>query len=187
MSAKVLGIGLSRTGTRSLAAALRQLDYRTADFIEHKKERLGQLSWFAGNFAADALAAFEAAVDLPIPIFFPQLDQRYPGSKFILTVREPNSWIASTRRHWPRWPTAEAPDWRYRQMLRLAMYGCHGFSEARMRYVYEMHVRIVQWYFRDRPADLLTLAICDGEGWDQLCPFLGKPRPDVPFPWLNKG
>ena len=27
--------------------------------------------------------------------------------------------------------------------------------------------------------------ICDGDGWEVLCPFLGKDIPNVPFPKLN--
>jgi len=187
MSAKILGIGLSRTGTRSLAAALRQLGYKTAGFVEHKTARHGQSTWLAGDFGTDGLGDYEAAVDLPIPIYYPQLDLSYPGSKFILTVREPNSWMASVRRHWAKWPITDDPDGQYRQMLRLAMYGCHGFSEGRMLYVHETHLRNVKWYFHDRPEDLLILDICAGEGWDQLGPFLGKAKPLAPFPWLNKG
>ena len=41
-------------------------------------------------------------------------------------------------------------------------------------------------YFRERPKDLLVLNVCAGEGWEKLCPFLNKERPDVPFPYLNK-
>ena len=27
--------------------------------------------------------------------------------------------------------------------------------------------------------------ICEGDGWEMLCPFLGTDIPDVPFPKLN--
>jgi 3'(2'), 5'-bisphosphate nucleotidase len=32
---------------------------------------------------------------------------------------------------------------------------------------------------------LLVLDITAGEGWEKLCPFLGKPIPDIPFPKAN--
>ena len=187
MTGKVFGIGLSRTGTRSLGEALTLLGYRTASFVAHKTEERGKSTWFAGDFETDSLPNHDAAVDLPIPTFYPQLDQRYPGSKFILTVREPASWIASIRRHWTRWPITEDSAGRYRQMLRLAMYGMYGFSEARMIGVYEMHVQNVQQYFRARPQNLLLIDICGGEGWKRLCPFLGESEPPISFPWVNKG
>ena len=187
MTSKVFGIGLSRTGTRSLAEALTHLGYRTASFVEHKNTQLGTTTWFAGDFCTDALPDYQAAVDLPIPTFYPQLDECCPGSKFILTVRETQSWLHSVQRHWARWNITEDAEGRYRQMVRLAMYGIHGFSEPRMKHVYETHLRNVQWFFRDRPADLLVVDICAGEGYNKLCPFLGKPCPPAPFPWLNKG
>lgn len=62
MTAKGFGIGLSKTGTISLFAALALLGYRAA---EH-----------------------DVATDLPLAAFYPQLDERYPGSKFILTLRD---------------------------------------------------------------------------------------------------
>ena len=187
MKNKIFGIGLSRTGTRSLGEALTLLGYRTASFVSHKTEEQGKTTWFAGDFETDSLADFDAAVDLPIPIFYPQLDERYPGSKFILTIREPESWLASVRRHWARWPITDDSAGRYRQMLRLAMYGMHGFSAARMKSVYETHVHKVRRYFRARPQDLLVIDISQGEGWEKLCPFLNVAVPLSKFPWLNKG
>jgi hypothetical protein len=187
MSGKIFGIGLSKTGTKSLSEALTQLGYRTAHYLEHRTEQRGQSTWFAGDFASDCLPGYDAAVDLPIPIFYPQLDERYPGSKFILTVRDPLAWLISVQRHWERLTITEDSRGRYRQMVRLAMYGTHGFSESRMRHVYETHVRNVHSYFRARPKDLLVLDICAGEGWEKLCAFLDRPQPQLPFPWLNKG
>jgi hypothetical protein len=45
-------------------------------------------------------------------------------------------------------------------------------------------LRDVQEYFKDRPADLLVMNICAGEGWEKLCPFLNRdaiPSRDFPF------
>jgi hypothetical protein len=187
LTAKIFGIGLSRTGTKSLCEALGFLGYRTAHYTEHKSELRGLNTWFAGDFDTDSLVAHDAAVDLPIPIFYPELDERYPGSKFVLTVRDVDSWIASVRRHWAEWQITDDPVGRYRQMLRLAMYGIHGFATSRMRHVYQTHVRNVRWYFRGRPDDLLVLDVCAAEGWETLCPFLSKRKPSCLFPWLNKG
>ena len=187
MTGKVLGIGLSRTGTMSLCQALRELGYRAADFVDHREAGRGESSWFAGDFESDSLAGYDAAVDLPVPAFYAQLDSRYPGSKFILTVRDARSWIESVRRHWARTPIAESPEGRYRRWVRLAMYGTFGFSEVRMRWVYDTHVRNVKEHFAKRPADLLVLDICGGEGWERLCPFLGLSPPSGPFPWVHRG
>jgi hypothetical protein len=187
MTGKIFGIGLSRTGTRTLSEALSLLGFRTAHYVEHKREQRGVTTWFAGDFATDSLLDYDAAVDLPIPVFYPQLDARYPGSKFILTIRDADSWIASMRRHWAAWPITDDASGRYRQTQRLAMYGVYGFAEGRLRHVFDTHRRNVGWYFRDRPGDLLLIDICGGHGWERLCPFLNRPVPVTTFPWLNKG
>jgi hypothetical protein len=45
----------------------------------------------------------------------------------------------------------------------------------------------VRSFFRDKPPEkFLELRICDGEGWDKLCPFLGKGIPEIEFPISNK-
>lgn len=190
MTGKVFGIGLSRTGTTSLSRALTQLGYRTAHYVELRAVHFAKETWLAGNFDVDCLANYDAAVDLPVPVFYPQLDERYPGSKYILTVRDAVSWLASVRRHWTRYLPGDDPKGSYRRTVRLAMYGIHGFAEARMKFVYDTHVRNVHWFFRDRPGDLLVLDICAGDGWSKLCPFLARPLPPEAgsaFPWLNQG
>ena len=69
---KVFGIGLSRTGTKSLAAALNLLGIRT-------------------RYAITETSA--------VP-FCPHFDELYPGSKFILTIRDKQSWLNSCGEHW---------------------------------------------------------------------------------------
>jgi hypothetical protein len=50
---------------------------------------------------------------------------------------------------------------------------------------YEAHNDEVLAYFADRPGDLLVLRVTEGEGWETLCPFLGLPEPQTPFPHAN--
>jgi len=186
MTGKIFGIGLSKTGTKSLQWALQQLGFRAAHFADHFRVRLGIKTWFIGDFETDCLANFDAAMDVPIPTFFTELDKRYPGSKFVLTSRDLESWLKSVQKHWTRNPLRNDPVGRYRMTLRVAMYGSHGYSEMRYRQVYDTHTRLIEWYFKDRPADLLVMDIIAGDGWEKLCPFLSLPVPEVPFPWANK-
>jgi len=176
----VFGIGLSKTGTTSLFAALDLLGYRAGTY-RHLRA-LGLDGWFQGDFRTDYLTAYDALTDLPIATFFPQLDARYPGSKFILTVREMDSWLESARVHFTRPPTTA-----FGRDVRLATYGIVGFDRARFRYVYETYVRNAGWYFRERKDDLLTLDIVGGEGWETLCRFLGRKIPSDPFPNVQPG
>jgi hypothetical protein len=174
MSGKIIGIGLPRTATKSLTAALRMLGYRTAHFLEVP-------AWLEGDFCEDALKDYEAIADTPAPVFFPELDERYPGSKFILTYRDTGSWLASIKTHQSR-PLEDPVYARTVREYRLLTYGMAAFSDERYRYVKETHEQNVGWYFRDRPGDLLRFNICGGDGWEPLCEFLGKQIPEDPFP-----
>jgi hypothetical protein len=61
-------------------------------------------------------------------------------------------------------------------------FGCPGGHEDVYKKRYESHNKNVIEYFRDRPDDLLILDLASGDGWEQMCPFLGKSVLDVPFP-----
>jgi hypothetical protein len=176
----IFGIGLSKTGTTSLFVALDRLGYRSGTY-RHLRA-LGLEEWFEGNFERDYLTGYDAVTDLPLATFFPQLDARYPDSKFILTVRELDSWLESARNHFTP-PDATV----FGRDVRLATYGILGYDELRFRYVYETHLRNVTQHFRNRPASLLVLDIVSGEGWEKLCPFLGRGAPDDPFPHVQPG
>jgi hypothetical protein len=70
----------------------------------------------------------------------------------------------------------------FHQKLHRALYG-GDFERERFREAYFRHVDQVTRYFKGRDGDLLVLDISEGEGWEKLCPFLGKPNPGVAFPW----
>jgi hypothetical protein len=176
----IFGIGLSKTGTTSLFAALDRLGFRSATY-RHLRG-LGLVEWFEGKFERDYLAGYDAATDLPLAVFYPQLDERYPGSRFILTVRDRDSWLESARRHFSSQPATS-----FGRDVRLATYGITGFDARRFEHVYETHARNVAWYFSGRPEALLTLDIVAGEGWEPLCRFLGCDVPDEPFLHVQPG
>jgi 3'(2'), 5'-bisphosphate nucleotidase len=69
--------------------------------------------------------------------------------------------------------------------LFMDLYDSTVFDEQKFRKGYEDFVNGVLRYFADRPQDLLTLNVSAGDGWGTLCPFLGKPLPDIPFPKAN--
>lgn len=65
------------------------------------------------------------------------------------------------------------------------LYGDSSFDAARFaerRRSYELGV---QRHFAARPEKLLVLDVCNGEGWEKLCAFLGLEAPKEPFPWTN--
>jgi hypothetical protein len=123
---------------------------------------------------------YESFEDWPWPLIYRELDERFPGSKFILTTRrDAETWIRSLKNH----ATLTGPT----EFRRIA----YGFDVPHGREVehierYRRHNEAIREYFRDRPGDLLELCWETGSGWAELCAFLGKEVPDLPVPHTNR-
>lgn len=176
---KIFGIGLSKTGTTSLARALEILGYRTRDNLGVVDYTQGDLS----SIDATILDMNDAFTDTPIPSFYRELDAKYPDSKFVLTVRETEGWLKSCKKQFTKKLSDKQNDAHNR--LFMDLYDSTVFDEQKFRKGYEDFVNGVFRYFSDRPQDLLILDVSSGDIWETLCPFLGKPIPDIPFPKAN--
>ncbi|MBN36011.1 MAG: hypothetical protein CMM46_14790 [Rhodospirillaceae bacterium] len=183
---KVFGIGLSRTGTRSLTKALQILGFDTIHYPADE-DTYAELAY--GQCELSVLRDYDGLTDITTVPYYQQLDKIYPGSKFILTVRDKEGWLKSCANHWfnrPAFKRVEDPDEEtyllMRQLLRAAIFGCYNFVPERFTWVYDRHVDEVMNYFKDRPRDLLVMNIADGDGFELLAPFLGYPLPSEPFP-----
>ena len=187
---KVFGIGLSKTGTTSLTQSLRLLDHKAVHFpFFHLKPQKDSLEL---NY--QKLDRWDAMVDTPIPYFYKNLDRYYPGSKFILTIRDIDEWLDSCEKNhiWPGEYVHDkaASNFLYmKQLLQLhhALYGSVWFDRKRFSHFYKKHVDGILSYFSSRSDDLLIYNISDGDGWEPLCEFLGKQVPEVEFPRKNVG
>ncbi len=93
---KIFGIGFHKTGTTSLGTALHDLGYSVCGL------RKGALSYILRGDLEPVFGLverYDAFEDNPWPLLYRELDQRFAGSKFILTVRERNDWLASAVNH----------------------------------------------------------------------------------------
>lgn len=181
---KIFGIGLSRTGTKSLTAALKILGYRISHYPCDKKT-FKELS--TGIYNLSILEKCDGITDITVVPFFPQVDRIYPASRFILTLREKESWLDSMEKHFAVNPLSNIlPDFLYerktRRFLRAAVYGIYTFNRERMSYVFDAHLTKVREYFHDRKEKLLEMDITAGEGWEKLCPFVDRDIPEKSFP-----
>ena len=177
MKAKVFCIGFHKTGTTSLEEALVLLGYRVTGTNNTKDPEIAEKVY---DLADELVAKYDAFQDNPWPVLYREMDEKYPGSKFILTMRSPESWISSQVRDFG---LRETPmrRWIYGEDA-----GCPEGNEDVYVARYERHNREVQEYFRDRSDDLLILDLPKGDGWPELCGFLGVDVPDKPFPHANK-
>jgi hypothetical protein len=182
---KVFGIGFQKTGTSSLDQAFRILGYRTDKgvFINAPAKRdsifidppLTNAKVLERVFpVAQEKDAFS---DNPWPLLYRELDALFPGSKFVLTVRYADTWLASLVRHYGD-RESDMLEW---------LYGCRSIpgNEARCLPVYEAHNAAVRKHFASRPDALLEIDIERTPQWDALCAFLSRPVPAQPFPRAN--
>lgn len=182
---RIFGIGLHKTSTTSLHEALELLGY---DSWHWSSAHAAKAIWSEMNQTgrSPTLERYHALCDLPIPLLFPKLDEAYPGSKFILTIRDEESWIGSIEKHWNpninRWRSQWDTD-PFTNRIHQVLYGQTTFDRDVMRMRYRRHNTYVREYFQNRPDDLLVLY--NGAGWSALCDFLRVPVPDAPYPHIN--
>lgn len=181
---KIFGVGLPRTASRSVLRALAILGFgpthgQAITLNRVEKVRATKDIWIAANFE--------------------DLDKRYPGSKFILTLRPVEPWLHSiraiyrsmvvgrrsrltdyqrTRRY--RFATEEAEKKLWDSKGYLHMPTDDEFLFGRIR-----HHKHVLEYFKHRSADFLEFNVFDGDGWQKLASFFGTPAPKRKFPHVK--
>jgi hypothetical protein len=182
---RIFGIGMHKTATTSLHHAFEILGY---DSWHWSSAHAAKLIWreINNDGRSSFLERYMALCDLPIPMLYKQLDAAYPGSKFVLTVRDEREWLQSVRKHFdPRFNQWQ-PSWNtdpFTHRVHNLLYGRRDFDAETMLARYRQHNAEVEAYFRDRPGDLL---ITNGSaGWGDLCRFLDQSVPDVSYPRVN--
>lgn len=182
----VFNIGFNKCGTTSLSDALNLLGIRTV----HHRVTIGNavpprtvrlVDIWRHNLARQrrpfhgldhALRGFS---DFNGEACFKLLDQIYPGSKFILTIRPVEDWLRSREAHVQR--NLARPGYRG---------GFKTVDRPGWRRLFETHLDEVRQHFAHRPKDLLVLDIPSGDRWAPLCTFLGVDAPSQAFPWGNR-
>lgn len=171
------GIGLPKTGTTSLGDAARILGLSRLGWHGDRLMRC----WRDGDLATLRAAAesYEILEDLPWPLMYRELAELFPSARFILTRRSSTErWLHSQIHHTGQFPRF----WVYE-----ALYGASpaGSFPDLYRAAYERHNAEVRTFFAGS-GRLLEVCWEEGDGWDELCPFLGVDVPrDTPFPHSN--
>ncbi|KAI8638364.1 P-loop containing nucleoside triphosphate hydrolase protein [Parasitella parasitica] len=199
---KVLGAGFGRTGTKSLRNALNILKYNThhmenvlmdptqkAEIFENAyKHPEDPVDWIR------AYQGYNAAVDWPSTAFFDRLYKLNPDAKVILTIRDPEDWHRSVCRTIHEWPAVD-DTWpkqilKARKMARVVVrdgeLGGENIEGRKDELVekFKKHIEHVKSIVK--PENLLIMEL--GNGWKELCPFLGIDIPEgVEYPYENKG
>ncbi len=187
---RIFGIGMHKTATTSLHAALGILGFDSAHW---KTAGWAKTIWkeISTVGRSRTLERSYALSDLPITFLFRELDAAYPGSKFILTTRDEGKWLKSVRNHWNPEMNPYRYTWNddpFSHKAHKLLYGQRGFDAELFLNRYRRHNAEVLEHFRNRPGDLLVMDM-DKPGiyrpdsrWVDLCHFLGCPIPDVAYP-----
>jgi len=167
------GIGLSKTGTKSLCKAFKMMGFKSKHFFSPT--------------AFKNIEAYEFANDLPVPIYYKELDKRFMNPKFILTVRDMDAWLDSCERHWKKKNYKGG----YRLNYRTKMYGRPDYDRESLQLAYKAHDWDVRHYFKRRPEDLLVFDMFNGDSWRELIDFIGEDNvrnsidENADFPWVK--
>jgi len=175
---KIIGVGFQKTGTSTLREALKILGFKVKDTSSR-----ALIPILKGNYTKilKTIRKYDAVEDTPWYKIYKELDNLLPGSKFILTIRDSESWYQSVKRHIGNLRSANH-EWIYGRGK-----GLPKDDKENTINVYSNHNMEVINYFKDRPNDLLTLDFTKGDKWEKLCEFLNEEVPKVPFPHYNKG
>lgn len=202
--AKIFCIGRGKTGTTSVKKAFKDLGFKVGN--QRTAELLADKHYFSGSYKEIVEYCKTATVFQDAPFSYPEtykhLDKAYPGSKFILTVRDnAEQWYQSiTRFHAKKFgkngnlPTAD--DLKSAEYVRRGfMYNTvkiHGtpdedpYNKETMLAHYEKHNRDVIEYFKDRPNDLLIINLSEKGAYQKFCRFIGIEPTSESFSWENK-
>ena len=194
---RVFALGIMKTGTTSMTAALNHLGYHcTHDSCIH----LG--NWFHFIDTVHLWQPFEIIVlsilnmtdllnetylketqqalafgDSPWCFLYPVWDKLYPDSKYILMTRKDdetyvNSYLRYLKKFGKKFVNKGLSD--------------EEFALIALRR-YHLHNERVREYFKDRPDDLLEITVGDsGDIYDKVAKFLGCNKPSRRFPHENK-
>lgn len=178
--AKIFGIGLNKTGTTTLGECGKILGFKCTSV---DRDLLKDVV-LDNNFQRikNTVKQFDLFEDWPWPLIYKELDEMFPGSKFILTTRKSEeAWLKSLKSHSMRThPTGHC---------RKLAYGYnypHKHESEHIKF-YRNHNKNVREYFKNRPSDFLELCWENGDGFEKLCNFLDRKTPDLPVPHANKG
>jgi hypothetical protein len=203
-SPKVFCIGRNKTGTTSMAALFRQLGFTVApqrpfellihDWHADRYDRIIRGVKYKGNAFQD--------VPFSLPKTYKILDQHFPKSKFILTIRNSeDDWYQSlVRFHSKIYSNGSIPT---KEDLQNAKYIYKGwawemykmtkhtpeddiYNEKILKRSYLDYNRSVMEYFSDKPGKLLIVNLKEPEALDKICSFLDVEKTLNHIPWENR-
>ncbi|KAF2970824.1 hypothetical protein GQX73_g2811 [Xylaria multiplex] len=210
---KLIVLSAPRTGTHGLYQALKQLGYKPYHMVlaagtpairimteGMKAEAFHEGTPYGRKEFDKWFADYDVIIEMPFFMLRSTL-KAYPDAKFVLTERDPEKWaksylntIAVAANRFNQFPMST---FKYFDGFTLSMdafgkrmmgYCTNGFgaSENGRQALIENYKAYIADVKRLVPPEQLTVFnLEDGLGWNELCPVMGVPIPDTPWPSLN--
>ena len=202
---KIFCIGMNKTGTTSLSEEFKRLGYSVASQITGERlfpECMGEGTDEFWEYCK--IHQFFQDIPFSIPKFYRVMDEKYSGSKFILTVRDSSEqWYESLIRFHTKLPhigpkgtqptTKDMKDSKY--IIPGWLYDVHKtlfdiedndpYNRDILIRTYEEHIVDVIEYFKDRESDLLVLNLGEEGSYQKFLKFIGKDSAYDKFPHKN--
>ena len=201
---KIFCIGANKTGTTSLEKAFKELGVLVGN---QREAELLVKDCFEKNYQPllTYCKTAEAFQDVPFSFLdiYKILDQHFPNSKFILTVRDSSEqWHQSlTKFHAklfgdgniPTWEVIKNIDYVYKGWSyenRVNIYNLtekdDPYDKAILTQHYEKRNQDIIEYFKKRPDDLLIINLSEPNAYQKFCQFINVKSDKKTFPWENK-
>jgi hypothetical protein len=199
---KIFCIGCNKTGTTSLYDEFKRHGYSMGN--QNEAEYLLN-DYVTGNFDKIIKYCESADVFQDVPFSFQNtyryLDEAYPNSKFILSVRtSADEWYDSlvyfhlyrhNRGKIPSVVELQTNPYRYSGWMWEVMNGVYGTTEKDpydkkiLTNYYNKHNMDTMEYFKDRPNDFLKINLSDTDSYSRFKEFIGIDNEFHSFPHSN--
>ena len=194
----VFVISFHRSGTQSIHAFLKQAGYKSIhnpsgrSQMDFQSEWLGyerDLDYIFSNLISHTVPKYSAISDNPMAALYVQAFETFPESKFILTIRDPNKWIASVRKHIGNRKFVPAEKVQYWKYLEHTPERLSEIDDQTLYTLYRTHQEKVLDFFTKTDA-LDQLCVIDLEkseevNGNQLSTFLNV-SPPIPMFWVDE-
>jgi len=132
-----------------------------------------------GGRELSILSQANAVLDLPSAGFYRQLDELYPGSRFLHTTRERGEWLDAVERHYDSlladWPARPRRFREFSERITRHVYGAFPFERDAFAAAYDRHEDGIADYFASRPGEWLRIDLTRDADNGQIARFLGLP------------
>ncbi|MCZ2126842.1 MAG: hypothetical protein LC099_03600 [Anaerolineales bacterium] len=204
---KIFCIGGNKTGTTSIGSFFRTNGYKVGN--QHAAEMLID-DWAKRDFSKliEYCRSAEVFQDIPfsLPDTYRALDEAFPNSKFILTIRSSaEEWYNSVVTFHSKITRSATKPPKEDDLKRFVYRGKYAAWLLRVQELvygypnvplydpqsymaqYEEHNSQIQKYFEGREDDLLVLNLKEKDAHERLCNFVGlNPAKAIPIPHLNR-